>query len=155
MGIVPLGRERKKIGLLIIIVGLLTFFLPIVRLNPPLMNRSQWSPLDIASGLFRRALPVPGGRFDESLVEIFSLYGLMACAIPAALFFRSPQTLRVISGMGTGVSFFGKFWEHGFLNTFGWSYFGSAHLERGATWWLLPFIMPALLGICFAGFLDS
>lgn len=151
----PLGYVRKKIALLIVFLGCLTFFAPMVRLNPPLMGSAQWSPLNIAVALWHSSLPVSTGRFDEGLLEIFSLYALMAAAIPAIVFPKSPHALRVISGAGTVVSFFGKFWEHAFMYTFGWNYFGAEHMARGITWWVLPFIMPLLLVIAFCDFIDS
>ena len=37
----PLGRERKRLAFFVIAIGLGTFFLPMVILNPPLLDRAQ------------------------------------------------------------------------------------------------------------------
>ncbi len=39
--------------------------------------------------------------------------------------------------------------------TFGWEYFGPGHMRRGPAWWILPWVMPAVLAICFAKNLDT
>src|SRR5215469_16946145 len=70
----PLGRERKRLAFFVIAIGLGTFFLPMVILNPPLLNGAQWSPYRIASAVNAGALPVPKEHFDEALLEIALLY---------------------------------------------------------------------------------
>jgi hypothetical protein len=47
------------------------------------------------------------------------------------------------------VSSAARFWNFSFHSTFG--YFGHIRIwqmRRGPAWWLLPWIMPALLGLC-------
>jgi hypothetical protein len=63
--------------LLVIAVGLGTFFRADGDLNPPLLNRAQWSPFQIAPVVFAGPLPVPKGHFDEAMLEIALLYVLI------------------------------------------------------------------------------
>ncbi len=139
-----------------IAIGLLTFFAPIVILDPPVMNRREWSPWHLASAVFERKLPVPGGLFDPGLVEIALIYLLMAVAL--ALVFRPgpPKALAAVSAVGVVLSLLGKFWDLAFLWAFGWyHHMQTQHLRMGVTYWVLPWIMPALLVLCFAKELDA
>jgi hypothetical protein len=44
----PLGPQRKRLALGVVLIGLCTAGLPMVILDPPFLNRSQWTPLNIA-----------------------------------------------------------------------------------------------------------
>jgi hypothetical protein len=149
-----LGRERKRLASFVIAIGLGTFFLPIVILNPPLLNRAQWSPFHIASGVNAGTLPVPKGHVDEALVEIALLYVLMILALVAVFFRNASKPLTAISTVGFIVSVMAKFWRLGFLYTFGWGYWEPGRMKIGLAWWILPWIMPVLLALCFAEKLD-
>jgi hypothetical protein len=151
----PLGEERKRFALLVIAIGLCTSGLPMVTLNPPLLNRTEWSAFDIASNVCQRHLPVPKGHFDEGLIEIALIYLLMPVALVAIYLPGPPKALKVISGIGFVLSSLAKFWDFSFLETFGWDYWGPGHLRAGLAWWILPWIMPALLAICFAKNVDT
>jgi len=67
-------------------------------------------------------------------------------AIPSL---KPDRALRIIGAIGSIPSFMAKFWHHAFLFTFGWEYFGIGHMQRGSTWWILPWVMPAVLLISF------
>lgn len=150
-----LGEERKLLALLVIAIGVCTFFLPMVSLKPPLLNRTEWSALNIVSHVYERKLPVPGGRLDEGLIEIGLTYLLLPFALIATYLPGPPRALKVISGIGFVCGSLARFWEHTFMNTFGWEYFAPGHMTHGPAWWILPWIMPALLAICFAKRLDT
>ncbi len=149
----PLGTERKRLALVVILVGLATFLLPMVILNPPLQGRAQWWPLHIAEAVYVGELPVRGGHFDEVLVEMALIYVLLVVSL-GALLLRSPKPLTIISTVGLAVSVTGKFWRHGLLYTFGWDYWQPGRMKIGVAWWILPWVMPALLSLCFAKSLD-
>lgn len=134
-------------------VGLYTFFLPMVVLDQPLLSRTEWSPCEIATNIYLKNLPVSSGRLDVDVIGIGLIYLLILLSLVAIWFQARPAMLFVITGLGFALSSLGKFWEHGFLYTFGWEYFGRLH--RGITWWLLPFVMPALVAICLARSLDG
>jgi hypothetical protein len=59
-----LDRDRKDLGLSVIGLGLCTLFLPLVIVDPPVMNRTEWSPLNIARAVYERSLPARGGQLE-------------------------------------------------------------------------------------------
>jgi hypothetical protein len=151
----PLGKRRKQLALLVIAIGIYTFLVPMVVLDPPVLNRTEWSALNIASNIYERQLPVPGGSIDEGLIEIALTYLLMPFALMALYLPGPPKALKVTSGIGFVLGSLARFWHHAFMYTFGWEYFGPEHMRRGPAWWILPWIMPALLAICFVWKLDQ
>jgi hypothetical protein len=96
----PLGKRRKWLALLVIAIGICTFFLPMVILDTPLLNRTEWSALNIVSKVYEHKLPVQGGRLDEGLIEIALIYLLMPFALMALYLPGPPKALMVISGIG-------------------------------------------------------
>jgi len=160
----PLGKERKRLAILVIALGITTFFLPMVVVDPPVLNRTEWSPLHIAAGVLSRQLPVPHGSFDPGLLEIALIYGLMIASLAALLPSGPPDALLIISIIGSLVSSLANRWH----STFRWTLLpgqvyeilaGNAHIQEwhmrvGPAWWILPWIMPALLAICLAKDLD-
>jgi hypothetical protein len=126
-----------------------------VILDPPLLGRTEWSPLHIAQNVYERKLPVSGGLFDDQLIGIALIYLLMPLALLALYRPGPPKALVAISTAGFIPSFLGKWWHHAFMYTFGWEYFGAGHMRRGPAWWILPWIMPALLTISFARNFDQ
>jgi hypothetical protein len=152
----PLGKNRKRLALLVIAIGICTLFASIVVVDPPILNRSKWSALDIASNIYNGTLPVPGGNFDEGLLEIALIYVLMILALGTLWIPGPPKTLLAISTVGFILSSLAKFWDSAFHRMFG--YYGHMqqwHMSRGPAWWILPWIMPALVAICFAKTLDE
>ena len=125
-----------------------------VTVDPPLMNRTEWSALNIATKVYQRKLPVPRGSFDEGLIEIALTYLLMPFALMALYIPGPPNALKVVSSIGFVLGSLARFWHHAFMYTFGWEYFGPKHMRPGPAWWILPWIMPAVLAICFATNLD-
>jgi hypothetical protein len=150
----PLGNARRRYALFVIALGLSILFLPMVILDSPVVKRTQWTPRDIAMNVYERSLPVPKGQLDEGLFEIGTLYVLMILALPAVFLPGPPKPLLVISTIGLALSYVAKYWDMTFLWTFGWNYWapgilwGPGHMKRGYTWWVLPWIMPALVAIC-------
>lgn len=152
----PLGKNRKRLALLVIAIGIYTFFASMVVVEPLILNRTEWSALDIALNVYDGRLPVPGGSFDEGLLEIALIYMLMILALTALFVPGPPRALLVISTIGFVISSLAKFWDSTFLRTFG--YYGHTHqwhMSRGLAWWTLPWIMPLLVAICFAETLDG
>jgi hypothetical protein len=111
--------------------------------------------LNIALKVYQRELPVSNGSFDDSLIEIALIYLLLLLALVALYIPGPPKLLKGISSFGFVLSSLAKFWHHSFMNIFGSEYFGPGHLRPGPAWWILPWIMPALLALCFAKNLDS
>jgi hypothetical protein len=74
---------------------LATFFLPMVMIHPPVLKRTDWSPLNIAVAVFNRTLPVPHATYDPGLFEIGMMCVLMI-AFLANLFARwSPKRASI------------------------------------------------------------
>jgi hypothetical protein len=112
--------------------------------------------LHIALNVYGGRLPAPGGSFDDGLLQIALLYMLMILALAALYVPGPPRALLAISTIGFVISSLAKFWNSTFHWTFG--YYGRMqqwHMSRGLAWWILPWIMPALLAICFAETLDE
>lgn len=149
----PLGRRRRQLASLVIAIGLYTFFVPLVTIDPPVLGRTQWSALNIASEIYRRKLPVPEGRFDPGLTEITLIYVFMAFSVAALGFSRAQEALRVIALFGTVLSSLAKWWGNSFVWTF-FGYFGPIanwRVRPGPAWYVLPFVMPVLLLISLVG----
>jgi hypothetical protein len=62
----PLGKNRKRLALSVIAIGIYTFFAPMVVVDPHL-KPDRMSALDIALNVYDRRLPVPAGSFDDGL----------------------------------------------------------------------------------------
>ena len=148
----PLGGPRKRLALGVITLGVVTFVLPIVNLDPPVLNRAQWSPVQILSAVYTGELPVAKGHLDETLVEAALLYLLMIPALGAVYLPKSPKPLTVISLLGFIVSSSARFWHLGFMFLFdSWEPGG---VRIGLVGWILPWVMPALFALCLAKSLD-
>ena len=148
----PLGGPRKRFALAVIALGIVTFVLPIVNVDPPVLNRAQWSPVQILSAVYVGVLPVANGHFDEVLLEAALLYLLMIAALGAVYLPRSPKPLTVISLLGFIVSSSARFWHLGFMFLFdSWEPGG---VRIGLAGWILPWVMPALFALCLAKSLD-
>lgn len=142
-----LGRRRRQLGFLVIVMGFCTFFVHLVTIDPPVLGRTHWSALDIASGIYQRRLPVPEGRLDPGLTEITLIYVFMAFAAAALAFSRAQEALRVIALFGTVLSSLAKWWGGAFVWTF-FGYFGPVanwRVKPGPAWYVLPLVMPVLL----------
>jgi hypothetical protein len=143
----PLGKRRKQLAFLVIAIGVCTFFVPLTDIDPPVLGRTQWSALNIASQIYQQKLPVPQGRFDPGLTEITLIYVFMMFALVALAFSLAPEVLRVIALFGTVLSSLAKWWGSAFVWTF-FGYFGAVanwRVRPGPAWYVLPFVMPALL----------
>jgi hypothetical protein len=56
-GLKTLGPRSRQLTLLLALVGLSTFFVPMVATSVPIMGQSRWSPWQIATGMLRGDLP--------------------------------------------------------------------------------------------------
>src|SRR5260221_12479027 len=96
----PFGELRKRFCLLLILLGACTFFLPIIILDSPVVNRTEWSPWNIVLKVFEGELPVPGAGFDLELISMAVIYVLMPFALMAVYHPGPPKALLVISSIG-------------------------------------------------------
>jgi hypothetical protein len=153
--VTSLSPNSKRFALFVIALGAYTFLLPMVIVNPPVLNRTEWSPLDIAWNIYERKLPVRRGTLDwgsGGLLDMALIYLLMPLSAAAIYLPGPPKVLRALCAVGSIVSFEANWWRSTYLWLFG--YFGHMqywHMGRGLTWWVLPLVMPVLLFISFSG----
>ncbi|MGC2618598.1 MAG: hypothetical protein WA414_06110 [Acidobacteriaceae bacterium] len=56
-GLSVLGARSRSMTRLLSVVGLVTFFVPLIGTNPTVMGQARWSPLDVISGMMSGNLP--------------------------------------------------------------------------------------------------
>lgn len=107
IGTVSFALTRSRIGLsmpfgstrvfafLVVAFGLCTSFVPLARVNPSVLGRSEWSGLDIALSVYRRSLPFSPVAFD-----IISTYLLLLCSVVVLCLSRPRKKLLMISALG-------------------------------------------------------
>jgi hypothetical protein len=138
----PFGARRRALALLVIAVGMLTFFVPLVTTDPPVVGTSRWSAFAIVMRMYEGKLPEPicercGEPLIRSLlalpITVSVNYALMVVALVALSFPESPGFLRKVTLVGglfdlIGVNYSGTKW--GFENTFyGRIYTYSVHVH--------------------------
>ena len=69
----PLGPTRRLLAVLVLIAGLLTFFLPLISTHPPVSHTSLWSPFDIVRQMYLGHLPQP--PCERALCRFFANSG--------------------------------------------------------------------------------
>jgi hypothetical protein len=65
-----LGPRTRQMTLLLTLVGLATFFVPLVETSVPVMGQSHWSPWQIAGGMMKGDLPAAVLLTDRGLGAI-------------------------------------------------------------------------------------
>jgi hypothetical protein len=58
-----LGPRRRWIAGLVTVIALLSFFVPMIRTDTPVLGRTHWSPCQVFAGYFDRTLPIY--RWDD------------------------------------------------------------------------------------------
>jgi hypothetical protein len=153
----PLGRQRKSLAFLALGLGLATFFGTLVVVNPAVMSRSQWSAVDMVSGIWDGTFPPPkGGGFGIVLIDLALAYLLILVALITFCFSRSQKLLKVVGLIGCLLSIeaLGR-GDRSFKVTF----FGVATaqgntINYGAAMYMLPLAMAALVLISVLDSLD-
>lgn len=56
-GLSVLGSRSRSMTRLLSVVGLVTFFVPLIGTNPAVMGQARWSPLQVISGMMSGDLP--------------------------------------------------------------------------------------------------
>jgi hypothetical protein len=87
-----LSRKGKQKALILIAVGLLTVFLPVINFDPPLQGQQRWSVFDVA-----RRIPAPASTdmlaktFPTILTiafeQIYAFYGTLLAGLGVVLLF--------------------------------------------------------------------
>jgi hypothetical protein len=100
---VPFGPKRRTLTLGVLLVGVLTFFVPLVTTDPPVLGRSQWSVFDMVWHICQRELP-PSRYWSLKLIylplDCFFIYLLFLSAILLLRFPNLHKQLARISVLG-------------------------------------------------------
>jgi hypothetical protein len=110
---IRMGKQRRKMALLVTLIGLATFVTPLVWTDSEILGRTRWSPLGVISALFAGTLPIghPMSRelalslsidFLMGVGVIYVLLGLVAAAI---LFLPSARFIGTAAAAGAAVVF--------------------------------------------------
>lgn len=109
----PLGPRRRSLAFIVVMGGILTFFLPLVSTNPPVVKTADWSPFDMVRQMYFGRLPQPicetcGEPLVRSLlalpVEVTVVYALMIFALGALCFREAPAALARMGLLGAFLS---------------------------------------------------
>jgi hypothetical protein len=99
----PLGPRRRSILRIVATVGILTFFVPLIATDPPVLSKAQWSVFDLALHVCQRELP-PSNHWATDLVKLPpdpALLYLLLLSIMVVLFFPSlHRHLAAMSAIG-------------------------------------------------------
>lgn len=102
-----MGRRRVSLAFLAIVSGLMTFFVPLVTTDPPVLGRGHWSPWDIFSAITIGELPIKRDDLLSSLpIMATAIYVLLIIALVALGFSRSPRILARVAAVGCFTSWF-------------------------------------------------
>lgn len=115
------GISRPFI-LLLMAIGLATFFLPIVTTDTPVHGRADWSPVDLLVARADQWQPTPGPfHVHEVLYRIAALYAFMLLAV-VLLALPSPRMpLSILAALGTALSVVSLRWGY---QDFSWLLYG-------------------------------
>ena len=154
-----MGRRKRSFAFLIVVGGILTFFLPLVTTDPPVMGRTRWSGWNIACQVQAGNLP-PVRHYSERNEFLLSIplmaaaiYLLLVVALIALCFSCSPEVLAKIAVVGWFTSWFWRGDRISFEEMFygDWSYHNFS-LVRHVGFGQLTIV---LLGVMLALFLVS
>src|SRR5438445_12823706 len=77
-----MGRRQRSFAFLIVVGGILTFFLPLVTTDPPVMGRTRWSEWNIACQAQAGNLPPVRYLFrTERVLIVYAAHG--GCNLPS------------------------------------------------------------------------
>jgi hypothetical protein len=108
----PLGPRRHTLAVSLLVGGILTFFLPLISIDPPVFHTSHWSPFDVVKQMYLGHLLQPiCERCGEPMIRTFLalpfdvtvVYGLMLSAL-VAVWLRRATLLAWIGILGACLS---------------------------------------------------
>ena len=152
----PFGRTRKHIAIVIVAIGLSTFFVPLFSASPSFAGRTHWSAWNLASQVCASRPPVADIVFNNVLLGIVLTYPLMLCALVAVLA-GSQKAVVAIAVIGSISGYEPFYWGHVnfariFLRSAGIQWH-SIRYEPGIV--VLAAVMPALLYVSLSKTLDA
>ena len=153
----PFGLHPRASALLVIALGLLTFFLPLITVDPPVLDTTHWSAFNIVLQMYRGNLHAPAcERCGVPLVRAFvalpapvtAIYLLMLVALVPLSVPYAMNTVAAISGLGGIASLY--LWRPGTAWAFEATFYGHWSRVARVHYGLLQL---ALLGVMAALFL--
>jgi hypothetical protein len=158
----PLGRRRRALALVVIGIGLVTFFIPLIAINPPVLETTRWSAFRTVYLMYEGRLPEPVcERCGEPLVrsllalpfEVSVAYLLLVCALGTLFFAESPRTLCVIGAIGSLFCLrMGIATNWAFEQTFYGTFF---HVRRVHDFQLVTTLLAVMLFLVYISLTDS
>ena len=104
----PLGPRRKILAAGVLILGLLSFFLPLIKVDVPVLDKTRWSPFDLAVRVYEGDLPprVTGRTLATTSIPIMipAVYLLQLAALVSLATSPSPVILKNIAVIGVCTS---------------------------------------------------
>jgi hypothetical protein len=150
-------RISRALVVLLMGIGLWTFFLPIVTTDAPVHGRSQWAPLELLVARAYQWRPAP--HFHLVFYQIASIYVLMVLAILVLALPAPHKLLKLIAVIGSASSitllgtrgprtfswlFYGRYTSPPWFNgDIGWWRSGRLHFT--SAYFVLIAVMPLLL----------
>jgi hypothetical protein len=129
-----LGKRRRLIALIFVLIGLWTFFVPTISIDPAALGRKRWSPANIVWQLYAGTLPThPVVSGTTWIIEFYfaAVYLSLIAALLALVLFPSRKlfcgsvalsfinTLCVLKGNGLCVYLESIFYGDGFNSGLG------------------------------------
>src|SRR5579862_4110496 len=146
-----LSRKGKQKALVLIAVGLLTVFLPVINFDPPLQDQQHWSVLQIARHIPAPATDTPATKFPTTLTiafeSVYAFYGTLAAGVGVVLLFPYRKLLLGVCLASLACLFFPF---HGALGILWLAAMNSIQSDRGGdlkTLWILFGIDVAALAL--------
>jgi len=143
----PFSRTRRRLGLVILALGLSTFFMPLFSVSPPALGRASWSAWDLARHVYAQKSPFEDVYFTLGLSGMALVYALMLCGLVAIVLPQPRKVLVTIAVIGSIAGYEPFYWGY---SMFAHWLFRSAGMKMGAAQYdpgifmLIP-VMPALL----------
>jgi peptidoglycan/LPS O-acetylase OafA/YrhL len=100
------GARRRSIVTALVSMGLCSFFLPLIAINPPVLGRDHWSAFTILSQLHAGALRVYGDGsvwMSPPVVYLVATYAILSAVLLALMIHPSPM---LVGGLAASVPIF-------------------------------------------------
>ncbi len=160
--VLPLGISPRSSALLVITLGLATFFLPLVTADPAVLEVSHWSLFDIVGQMYAGKLPAPAcERCGEPIVRALaalpaSVAGIYLPMLVALVPLSIPYAINILAAI-SAFGFAGSLCitPHGVGSDFEHTFYGRPsdvrHVHFGWLQLALLAVMGALLLIARSG----
>ena len=163
----PLGMRRKTLAF-VVALGILSFFWPLITIDPPVLERTQWSAWNVAWQIYQGNLPNRSlsdtcERCDRQWVlALFyvpksptAVYLLMVLALVLLCVSRSAWPLGLIGTMGAILTWASWKWDSTAFEELFYGGLFAGHVRLGQFMFLLLLVMVALVVISRTEDLDE